>query len=245
MMQMTKQEIKKQEYTFKNLNKFIERYRDLIKCRKKDLMEGIPEEIKEIMNKRQFYIDDEILNKLKEHENYKFLSEKKKDDRTELAMIYTICTTQIYENLIMELLKNFNCESYKTGSSFNYDYNKANSKEDLTLKSNNNDFKIELQRSNFMTKNDSFELKYHKINKDVLNYIVDDKTGELSLLIIHFDKDKNKIHHKYDAKYSDYLKNSHKKGYYINNIYLNQFISFDALLEKFDDFNDVYDYVFV
>ena len=241
IQRMSEQEIKKQEYTFNNLNKFINRYKNLIKCRKNDLMEGIPEEIKEIINKRQFYIDDEIINKLRKHKNYYFLSTKKKDDRTELAMIYTVCTSQIYENVIIELLKNFNCQSKKTGSNFNYDYNSAKATEDLTLKSDNNDFKIELQRSNFMKRNEVFELKEHKADKDVLNYIVDSRTGELSFVIIHF----NENNKKYDAKYTKYLKNSHKPGYYIFNINLNQFVSFDFLLKNFDNFNDVYNYVFV
>lgn len=242
IIEMSDIEKKKQDLTFNNLNKFILKYKKYIKCSKQDLMKDIPIEILEIILKRQYFIDNSIIDKLKKYKDFEYLVNKKKDDRSVLSLIYYVVTTQIFENVLIELLKNFNCKIEKVGSNFNYNLNKARADEDIKIITNNNTYKIELQRSNFMLYNNAFELKYSKINKNILNYTID-KQGNLKLICINLNpKDKN--NNNYVFVYSNYLNTSHKKGFYINNIKIDDFKDFEELIEKFNNFDDVFNYIF-
>ncbi|OUQ15029.1 hypothetical protein B5E87_00210 [Massilimicrobiota sp. An142] len=236
MFEMHEHEKKAQDFTFLNLNKFINKYKKYIHCSKKELMRDIPEELFKMIENRQYYIDDDVYQKLLMYPNFKNIVDKKRDNRTVTALIYYVITTTIYENVLIEILKNLNCQVERTGTSFQYDMSKAKNDADITVVDGDNVFKLELQRSNFVLRNNPLEVKYSKINKNILNYIIDND-GNLRFLIVNVGKSSIK---KYDAAYTNYLNCSHKKGYYLNNIKLDNFLKLEDVLISSNNFDDFF-----
>lgn len=242
--EMKLNEIKMQNKELDSLEKFLEVNKTYINASLEELIDNIPENCRDMILKRTFEANEDMKEEMKKFPLFEYLVDKKRDYRSVTYLMYYIITTQIWEKAIAKMLENLGCRVQKTGSDFDPDFSKATNEPDFTVTYMRNGkevkTKIEIQRANYMLQGKSLECKYSKIDKNILNYIVE-PNGNIKFLMTYVGRNawwNADEYADYGLEYHVSLPVCYKKGYFLRKIKQDSFVNYRDLLEL-KDFQEV------